>query len=192
VVGFSGAAACADDEAGPASSAPPTTAAAPTIVTTMPAAPTSSVTPTTSGVVPVGFELAPAEVTLPDGTVCELCLWVAESAAQRQRGLMGVTDLGPADGMVFVYDGPASGQFWMYGTPMPLSIAFFAADGRFVSSADMDPCVTGPQADCARYSAAGPYVAAIELPQGGFAELGIGAGSRLALFTGDGCPPGEP
>jgi uncharacterized membrane protein (UPF0127 family) len=141
-------------------------------------------------VVPAGFELAPAEVTGSDGTVCELCLWVAESAAQRQRGLMGVTDLGPADGMVFVYDGPASGQFWMFGTPMPLSIAFFAQDGSFVSSTDMEPCVTGPQAACARYSAAGPYVAAIEVPQGGFAELGIGSGSRLALFSGDGCAAG--
>lgn len=137
---------------------------------------------------PEGFELAPAEVTLPDGTVCELCLWVAESSAQRRRGLMGVTDLGPADGMVFVYAGPASGQFWMFGTPMPLSTAFFAADGGFVSSTDMEPCVTGPPAACPRYSAAGPYVAAIEVPQGGFAELGIGRGSRLALFTGDSCP----
>lgn len=176
-------------------------ASAATVATT-PAAPATSAAPTTSagpttsaapeGVLPVGFELAPAEVTLPDGTVCELCLWVAASVGQRQRGLMGVTDLGPADGMVFVYDGPASGQFWMYGTPMPLSIAFFAADGRFVSSTDMEPCVTGPSADCARYSAAGPYVAAIEVPQGGFAELGIGSGSRLALFTGDSCPAGEP
>jgi hypothetical protein len=101
---------------------------------------------------------------------------------------MGVTELGPADGMVFVYAGPASGQFWMFGTPMPLSIAFFAADGGFVSSTDMEPCVTGPPAACPRYSAAGPYVAAIEVPQGGFTELGIGPGSRLALFTGDSCP----
>jgi uncharacterized membrane protein (UPF0127 family) len=141
---------------------------------------------------PEGFELAPAQVTLPDGTVCELCLWVAESVAQRQRGLMGVTDLGPADGMVFVYDGPVTRQFWMFATPMPLSIAFFGDDGNFVSSTDMEPCVTGPSSDCARYSADGPYVAAIEVAQGGFAELGIGPGSRLTLFTGEGCPAGQP
>jgi uncharacterized membrane protein (UPF0127 family) len=141
---------------------------------------------------PEGFELAPAEVTLADGELCALCLWVAETADQRQRGLMGVTDLGPADGMVFVYDGPATGQFWMFGTPMPLSIAFFDDDGAFVSTTDMEPCVSGPAAACDRYSAAGPYVAAIEVPQGRFAELGIGPGSRLALFTGDGCPAGQP
>jgi uncharacterized protein len=154
------------------------------------AAPSTSSIP--SPVQPEGFDLAPVEITLADGEVCALCLWVAETAVQRQRGLMGVTDLGPADGMVFVYDGPASGQFWMRGTPMPLSIAFFAEDGSFVSAADMKPCLTGPPDDCPRYSAAGPYVSAIEVPQGRLAELGIGAGSRLALATGPGCDAAGP
>jgi uncharacterized protein len=105
---------------------------------------------------------------------------------------MGVTDLGPADGMVFVYDGPASGPFWMRRTPMPLSIAFFATDGSFVSAADMEPCLTGRPKDCPRYSAAGPYASAIEVPQGQLAALGIGAGSRLALDTGPGCDAAGP
>ena len=43
----------------------------------------------------------------------------------------------------------------MRDTPTPLSIAFFAADGSFVSSADMVPCLDGPDADCARYGAGG-------------------------------------
>ena len=141
---------------------------------------------------PEGFDLAPVEVTLAGGEVCALCLWVAVTPAQRRRGLMGVTDLGPADGMVFVYDSPASGRFWMRGTPLPLSIAFFAADGSFVSAADMEPCLAGPAGDCPRYSAAGPYVSAIEVPQGRLAELGIGPGSRLALSTGSGCDAAGP
>jgi uncharacterized protein len=158
-------------------------------VSTTVAPPTSPAPPP---VQPEGFDLAPVEITLADGEVCALCLWVAVTPAQRRRGLMGVTDLGPADGMVFVYGGPASGRFWMRGTPMPLSIAFFAADGSFVSAVDMDPCLTGPPEDCQRYSAAGPYVSAIEVPQGQFAELGIGAGSRLALDTGPGCDAAGP
>jgi hypothetical protein len=141
----------------------------------------------TTLVQPEGFVLEPAEVTPADGEVCQLCLWVADTAAQRQRGLMGVTNLGGADGMVFVYDGPASGQFWMRGTPMPLSIAFFAADGSFVSASDMEPCLTGPAAACPRYAATAPYVAAIEAPQGGLAALGIGPGSRLVVGRGPGC-----
>ena len=100
---------------------------------------------------------------------------------------MGVTDLGAADGMVFVYDGPASGQFWMRDTPMPLSIAFFADDGSFVSAADMEPCLTGPPEDCPATRRRDRTSAAIEVPQGRLAELGIGPGSRLALDTGPGC-----
>jgi uncharacterized protein len=170
-----------------ATSTSSTTAAGSTAVPTTASAAASTTNTTKTPVQPEGFALAPAEVTGSDGEVCQLCLWVAETALQRQQGLMGVTDLGGADGMVFVYDGPASGQFWMRGTPMPLSIAFFAADGSFVSATHMEPCLTGPAAACPRYSAAGPYVAAIEVPQGGLPELGIGPGSRLVLATGPGC-----
>ncbi len=154
----------------------PTTASATTV-------PATTVAP----VQPEGFDLARAEVTLSSGEVCVLCLWVAKTERQRQRGLMAVTDLGVADGMAFVYDEPSNGQFWMRDTPLPLSIAFFAADGRFVSSTDMEPCLTGPSEDCARYAATGPYVTAIEVPQGGLADLGIRPGSRLELFLSSAC-----
>ena len=100
---------------------------------------------------------------------------------------MGVTDLGAADGMVFVYDAARTNQFWMRDTPMPLDIAWFDDAGGFVSSATMTPCLTGPDADCARYGAAAAYTAAIEVPAGGLAELGIGPGSVLALDAGAGC-----
>jgi uncharacterized protein len=148
---------------------------------------TTSAPTTVPPVQPEGFDLARAEVTVPSGEVCVLCLWVAKTERQRQRGLMAVTDLGVADGMAFVYDEPSNGQFWMRDTPLPLSIAFFAADGRFVSSRDMEPCLTGPSEDCARYAATGPYVTAIEAPQGGLADLGIRPGSRLELFLGSAC-----
>jgi uncharacterized membrane protein (UPF0127 family) len=156
------------------------------------AAPTVPATTAEPPVQPQGFDLAPAEVTLANGEVCALCLWVAETALQRQRGLMEVTDLGVADGMAFVYSDPTNGQFWMRDTPLPLSIAFFADDGRFVSAEDMEPCLTGPPGNCTRYSAAGPYVTAIEVPQGGLADLGIRRGSRLELFTGPGCDAAGP
>ena len=46
-------------------------------------------------------------------------------------------------GMVFVWDEDTEGGFWMRNTPTPLSIAWFDADGDFVSSADMEPCRRG-------------------------------------------------
>jgi uncharacterized protein len=190
---------CADDDTSEptAQSVAIASSTTATTVTTATTATTAARTaPTTTAaappVQPEGFDLAPAEVTLRSGEVCAVCLWVAETALQRQRGLMGVTDLGVADGMAFVYDAPTNGQFWMRDTPLPLSIAFFADDGRFVSAEDMEPCLTGPSDDCARYSAARPYVAAVEVPQGGLADLGIAPGSRLELFTGPGCDAAGP
>ena len=109
-------------------------------------------------------------------------LWAAVTAEQRQQGLMGVTDLSGADGMIFRWDEPYTGQFWMRDTPTPLSIAFYAADGSFVSSADMTPCLDGPDADCARYPAAGPYTSAIEVAQGALPGILAGPGSSLDVL----------
>jgi uncharacterized protein len=172
-------AACSSDP----SDATTATTAAPTTI----AAPATTAAPTTTGVQPVGFTTTAATVTAADGEVCEVCLWVAATAEQRSRGLMGVTDLGGADGMAFVYDAPSTGQFWMRNTPTPLSIAFYAADGTFVSAADMEPCLTGPDAECARYAAAGPYTTAIEVPAGNLDELLMAPGSTLALLNTS-CP----
>ena len=101
---------------------------------------------------------------------------------------MGVTDLSGADGMVFTWDEPTSGAFWMRDTPSPLSIAFYAADGSFVSAADMEPCLQPtPDAECARYPAAGPFQSAVEVAAGGLPALLMGPGSRLELLGGE-CP----
>jgi uncharacterized protein len=132
-------------------------------------------------VTPSGFDTVAGRVTAADGSTCDVCLWEAGTVDQQTRGLMGVTDLGGADGMVFRFGAPTTIQFWMRDTVTPLSIAFFA-DGAFVSSTDMDPCLTGPAADCARYAAAAPYTDAVEVPQGGLADLLMVAGSRLELF----------
>jgi uncharacterized membrane protein (UPF0127 family) len=144
------------------------------------------------GVRPVGFDLAPARVTNADGSVCELCLWQATAREQRRRGLMGVTDLGPADGMVFVYEEPSTSPYTMRNTPMPLSIAWFDRTGAFVSTLEMEPCLDPADGGCAQYLAAAPFTAALELPAGQVAALGIGPGSVLELGAGSGCDPSDP
>ena len=131
---------------------------------------------------PEGFEAVAGEITAGDGEVCAVCLWAAATPEQRGRGLMAVTDMGGADGMVFLFGEPTTSAFWMRDTPMPLSIAFFDAAGAFVSAADMAPCLDGAPEDCPHYQAGGPYTSAIEVPQGGLDELLIGPGSRLDLL----------
>jgi hypothetical protein len=128
-------------------------------------------------VIPTGFERVAATVTTADGTVCELCLWLAETSEQRQRGLMFVTDLAGADGMLFRYDAPTSGAFWMKNTVMPLSIAFFDASGRFVDAFDMQPCTGDP---CPSFQTPS-FLQAIEVPQGGLDALGIQPDSVLTV-----------
>ncbi len=78
---------------------------------------------------PSGFSSVATTITKPDGTVCETCMLLAATEAERERGLMGVTSLGGYDGMVFRYDEPTTGAYWMKDTVMPLSIAFFGGDG---------------------------------------------------------------
>jgi uncharacterized membrane protein (UPF0127 family) len=122
-------------------------------------------------------------VTGPDGSTCDVCLWEARTGEDHARGLMGVTDLGGADGMVFRYESPVAGQFWMRDTLLPLSIAFYGEDGTFVSATDMEPCPPDvADADCPRYPSAAPYVDAVEVPEGGLEPLLMVPGSTLTLL----------
>ena len=133
-----------------------------------------------TGRVPEGFASVIIEVTRPDGSVVEWCVLLADTPQNRARGLMEVDSLGGYDGMLFSFDGESFGSFYMLQTRIPLSIAFIAADGSFVSSTDMAPC---PDDDddppCPRYAPDAPYLMALEVPQGGLDELGIGPGATV-------------
>ena len=160
--------------------------------TTVPSEPVPSETTPPTGQQPEGFTTIQALITEPDGEVCEVCLWLADDADERARGLMGVTDLGDPVGMAFRFDDARSGSFYMFQTPTPLSIAWFAPDGAHVGTADMDPCLDTPAGDCPLYSAGAEYDLAIEVFEGGLEPLGLVPGSSVVLIEGseaDGCPP---
>jgi uncharacterized membrane protein (UPF0127 family) len=136
------------------------------------------------GVVPEGFTTAMVEITKADGEVCEVCMWLADSAAERGQGLMGVTSLGTSEGMAFVWEQPTSGAFFMFQTVTPLSIAWFDAGGSLVSTADMEPCLSENSSECERFPAGGTYVLAIEVFQGDLASIGITDGATARLLPG--------
>jgi uncharacterized protein len=119
------------------------------------------------------------EVAIRVASGPKLCALLAQSQEQRARGLMARTDLAGHIGMVFLFPGPVSETFYMRNTPMPLSIAWFDAAGRFVSATDMAPCPD--KVGCPTYAAARPYRYALEVPRGGLPGLGIGAGAVLAV-----------
>jgi uncharacterized membrane protein (UPF0127 family) len=149
---------------------------------------TRSVDAVGDGIVPEGFTTVVATVTSGDGDACTICLWLADSADERSRGLMGVTDLAGPVGMAFVWDEPTESRFFMFETPTPLSIAWFGADGSHVGQADMAPCLATDSSQCDRYTASAPFVIAIEMLQGELAAIGIGPGSTVELRAGSESP----
>lgn len=105
----------------------------------------------------------------------DLVLGVADEPAERARGLMEVTDLGGLDGMLFSWGGSeVTTGFFMKNTLIPLTIAFYAADGSFVDSFEMEPCTTE---ECPTYRASGPFAYAIEFP----AVRDVSGDDRLVL-----------
>lgn len=135
-------------------------------------APPATGPPTTTEPPVVPAELAGLEVraiSIVDGELTySLRVAVADDAAERTRGLMGVADLGDLDGMLFIYDPPTTSTFWMEDTLIPLDIAFFDADGNWVNNFTMPLCL---DQECENYSAEGEYVYAVEVPEAGFAAL---------------------
>lgn len=131
--------------------------------------------------VPEGFDLIDATITSAEGEVCEVCVWLADDDAQRHRGLMGVTDLGDGVAMAFRWAEPTAGNFYMFQTPTPLSIAWFGESGEHVGQADMEPCLGDDPADCELYSPDASYSVAIETFGGELDSVGIGPGSTVEL-----------
>ena len=102
-----------------------------------------------------------------------LTVEVARTEAQRERGLMERANLGPRDGMIFVFDRDDHLSFWMKNTPSPLSIAFLAADGKILQIEDMQPF----SETIVRSRLSARY--ALEMRKGAFAELGISEGDKF-------------
>jgi len=98
---------------------------------------------------------------------------VASTFGSRQMGLMYRESLPRNGGMIFVFEVPEEHCFWMKNTPLPLSIAFIADDGRIVNIEDMKPFDEGSH--CAKEEVR----FALEMEQGWFERKGMKAGSRL-------------
>ena len=98
---------------------------------------------------------------------------VAATPSQRERGLMGRTQLPANGGMLFVFEHADRHCFWMHNTPLPLSIAFIDASGRIANLADMQ--AHSDDLHCANTDV--HY--ALEMAQGGFSHRGIAPGAQV-------------
>jgi uncharacterized membrane protein (UPF0127 family) len=104
---------------------------------------------------------------------------LAQTPEQRQIGLMWRKEMPQHEGMLFVFEQPATQCFWMRNTLIPLSAAFVADDGTIVNIADMKP-----QSDDSHCSDK-PVRYVLEMNVGWFAKRQLKAGYKLggSAFT---------
>ncbi len=99
---------------------------------------------------------------------------LAQTPEQRQIGLMFRKEMPQHEGMLFVFEQPATQCFWMRNTLIPLTAAFVAEDGTIVNLADMKP-----QTDDSHCSTK-PVRFVLEMNAGWFAKRQIKAGYQLS------------
>ncbi len=118
-----------------------------------------------------------AEVLLHAGPH-EIHAEIATTPQQREHGLMHRASLCADCGMLFVFPAPARHAFWMKNTPLPLSIAFIAADGRILNIEEMLPETLDVHA------AAGDALYGLEMSSGWFARNRVKAGDIITGLSG--------
>jgi uncharacterized membrane protein (UPF0127 family) len=73
------------------------------------------------------------------GASHQFTIWVANTEAREEQGLMFVRELPPERGMVFVGAEPKVWTMWMKNTYVPLDMLFVAVDGHVVKIAHALP-----------------------------------------------------
>jgi uncharacterized protein len=148
----------------------------PTVMTT----PNGSRLELPAGVAPIDF--ATGTVTIEaDGQTHTLRVEIAETAEQRERGLMFRTSMPEDAGMIFIYPVDTPGGFWMFNTYIPLSIAFVRMEGVIFQILEMEPCRSEFASMCPSYPARMPFRYAIEANQGWFERRGIQPGAEVVF-----------
>lgn len=102
---------------------------------------------------------------------------------EQTRGLMYRASLPTGQGMIFIFPQAISAGFWMKNTKIPLSIAFFDANGIIIDILQMSPCTKDP---CPAYTPkTTPYRAALEVNQGWFEVHQVQIGDSIS-YNGPG------
>lgn len=112
------------------------------------------------------------------------CALLAGTPDQQERGMMNHKDFGGYPAMVFLFPQDTTVTFYNRSVPIALSVAWFTADGAFITSKDLEPCadVQG----CPTIASTAPFRYAIEVKKGGLGAIGVGSGSTISVAPGCG------
>lgn len=101
---------------------------------------------------------------------------LAVTQPEMEHGLMERRNLGPNDGMLFIFDKPQRMSFWMHDTPTPLDIGFFDDGGMLEEIYPLQPF------DETTVSSRSTLLTlALEMNQGWFAKNGVKPGAQIDL-----------
>ena len=103
---------------------------------------------------------------------------IADSDELRGRGLMGRERLADDAGMAFLWNEDTVTAFHMKDTLIPLTVAFFDAEGRILRLLDMVPCLADP---CPAYDPGVSYRGALEVNAGALGRRGVRVGDRVRV-----------
>jgi hypothetical protein len=114
---------------------------------------------------------------------CRLAL----DEASRERGLGGVTEIGPDEGMLFAFPTAEERTFWMRDCVIDLDIAFLDGKGfvTAVHTMPKEPLRAEGESESAylgrlkRYPSGAPAQFALEVAPGSLEKLGVRRGSRV-------------
>ncbi|MEO6012703.1 MAG: DUF192 domain-containing protein [Devosia sp.] len=99
---------------------------------------------------------------------------IADTEADRAKGLMFRTSLAPDAGMLFDYHKEQQAAFWMQNTLIPLDMVFISADGIVKTiHANARPM------DTTSIPSVVPVQFVLEIPGGRAAEIGLKTGDRF-------------
>lgn len=111
------------------------------------------------------------------GEVC-FDVWVAQTASQQERGLMGVTSLDAHQGMLFVFSKEDNYTFWMKDTYIPLQMIWIDSNLEVVDISYAVPCERQP---CQLYYPKEPAQFVLEVSDGLDREREVQIGDVLEM-----------
>lgn len=105
---------------------------------------------------------------------------IANTDAQREKGLMFREELAPGHGMLFIHERQEPLAYWMKNTHIPLDILYFDNKRRLVfQQRDVPPCTLGDA--CPPYPSDSPARYVLELNAGEAARLDLRIGMPLRI-----------
>ena len=105
---------------------------------------------------------------------------IADTDAERERGLMFRDVLAADRGMLFIHEREAPQAYWMKNTHIPLDILYFDNSRRLVSQQrDVPPCSLGDA--CPSYPSQAPARYVLELNAGQAEKLRLEDGAQLTI-----------